>query len=127
MKGSLSHKPTFLRMRETFTLQELEIYRLTKFCFQAVMMDQAHYIEVMLPDESYSNKYLLYNKPTKILSPEYMWHKQLLNGHIFQDMLINGEMLVRVSKHPWTDLNQVFQRGLRQRQLQACSVFSSAA
>uniref|UniRef100_A0A8D2JS35 ABO glycosyltransferase n=1 Tax=Sciurus vulgaris TaxID=55149 RepID=A0A8D2JS35_SCIVU len=51
-----------------------EVYRLTKACHQAIMMDQANHIEAVWHDESHLNKYLLYHKPTKVLSPEYMCH-----------------------------------------------------
>ncbi|XP_040591464.1 histo-blood group ABO system transferase-like [Mesocricetus auratus] len=91
----------------------LEVHRLTKFCYQAMRMDQADRIHVVRHDESYLNKYLLYNKPTKVLSPEYMWNRKLLNTHSFQGVLANGEMLVKVSKYPWTDAKQDFQRDLR--------------
>ncbi|XP_075041802.1 histo-blood group ABO system transferase-like isoform X2 [Mixophyes fleayi] len=50
-----------------------EIYKLTNFCHNAMMADQAKNIEAIWHDESYLNKYLLYHKPTKILSPEYLW------------------------------------------------------
>ncbi|XP_006900689.1 PREDICTED: histo-blood group ABO system transferase 2-like [Elephantulus edwardii] len=56
----------------------LEVHRLTKACHQAMMADQANHIEAVWHDESHLNKYLLYHKPTKVLSPEYMWDEQLL-------------------------------------------------
>ncbi|XP_051018038.1 histo-blood group ABO system transferase-like [Acomys russatus] len=89
----------------------LEVYRLTNFCYQAAMMDQAHHIQVMWPEESYLNKYLLYNKPTKVLSPEYMWYKQLLDR--FQEMMINWNILVKISKHPWANANVAHGRTFR--------------
>lgn len=46
-----------------------------------MMIDQANHIEARCPDESYLNKYLLHLKPTKVLSPAYMWDKQLLTAH----------------------------------------------
>ncbi|XP_021563961.1 histo-blood group ABO system transferase, partial [Carlito syrichta] len=55
-----------------------EVTRLSKACHQAMMVDQANGIEAVWHDESHLNKYLLYHKPTKVLSPEYMWDKQLL-------------------------------------------------
>lgn len=78
----------------------LEVFRLTKFCYQAVMLDQAEDIQVTRPDESYLNKYLLYNKPTKVLSPEYMWSQQLQDN--FQEMFIERDILVRIHKHSRT-------------------------
>ncbi|KAM9226335.1 histo-blood group ABO system transferase-like [Dugong dugon] len=50
-----------------------EVYRLTKACHEAMMVDQANDIEAIWHEESHLNKYLLYYKPTKVLSPEYMW------------------------------------------------------
>ncbi|XP_012520155.1 PREDICTED: histo-blood group ABO system transferase isoform X1 [Propithecus coquereli] len=55
-----------------------EVQRLTKACHQAMMVDRANGIEAVWHDESHLNKYLLYHKPTKVLSPEYMWDQQLL-------------------------------------------------
>ncbi|KAM4020482.1 histo-blood group ABO system transferase-like isoform 1-T2 [Anomaloglossus baeobatrachus] len=50
-----------------------EVFKLTNFCHNAMMTDKANHIEAIWHDESYLNKYFLYHKPTKILSPEYLW------------------------------------------------------
>ncbi|XP_063792348.1 histo-blood group ABO system transferase-like isoform X2 [Pseudophryne corroboree] len=50
-----------------------DVYKLTNFCHDAMMMDRENHIEAIWHDESYLNKYFLYHKPTKILSPEYLW------------------------------------------------------
>ncbi|MEE6505343.1 hypothetical protein FKM82_005502 [Ascaphus truei] len=50
-----------------------EVYKLTNHCHQAMMTDKENNIEAIWHDESYLNKYFLYHKPTKILSPEYLW------------------------------------------------------
>ncbi|XP_063792336.1 histo-blood group ABO system transferase-like isoform X2 [Pseudophryne corroboree] len=50
-----------------------EVYKLTNFCHNATMTDKENHIEAIWHDESYLNKYFLYHKPTKILSPEYLW------------------------------------------------------
>ncbi|XP_077148535.1 histo-blood group ABO system transferase-like isoform X2 [Ranitomeya variabilis] len=50
-----------------------EIYKLTNFCHDAMMADKDKNIEAVWHDESYLNKYFLYHKPTKVLSPEYLW------------------------------------------------------
>ncbi|XP_058385092.1 histo-blood group ABO system transferase-like [Diceros bicornis minor] len=55
-----------------------EVYRLAKACHEAMMVDQHNHIEAVWHDESHLNKYLLYHKPSKVLSPEYMWNNQLL-------------------------------------------------
>ena len=57
-----------------------EVYRLAKACHEAMIVDQANHIEAMWNDESHLNKYLLYHKPTKIVSPEYMWTEQKSKG-----------------------------------------------
>ncbi|XP_050011134.1 histo-blood group ABO system transferase 1-like [Alexandromys fortis] len=56
----------------------VEVHRLTKACHQAMVEDKANGIEAVWHDESYLNKYLLYHKPTKVLSPEYVWDQKLL-------------------------------------------------
>ncbi|XP_059957912.1 histo-blood group ABO system transferase [Mesoplodon densirostris] len=55
-----------------------EVYQLTTACHQVMMADQANGIEAVWHDESHLNRYLLYHKPSKVLSPEYMWDEQLL-------------------------------------------------
>ncbi|XP_062938682.1 histo-blood group ABO system transferase-like [Cynocephalus volans] len=55
-----------------------EVQRLTRACHQAMMTDKASGVEAVWHDESHLNKYLLYHKPTKVLSPEYMWDERLL-------------------------------------------------
>uniref|UniRef100_A0A8C4N2E6 Uncharacterized protein n=1 Tax=Equus asinus TaxID=9793 RepID=A0A8C4N2E6_EQUAS len=55
-----------------------EVHRLTKACYQAMMVDKNSDIDAVWLEESHLNKYLLYHKPSKVLSPEYMWNKQLL-------------------------------------------------
>ncbi|XP_075704560.1 histo-blood group ABO system transferase-like isoform X2 [Rhinoderma darwinii] len=54
-----------------------EVYKLTDFCHNAMMTDKAKNIEAVWHDESYLNKYFLYHKPTRILSPEYLWDDDL--------------------------------------------------
>ena len=57
-----------------------EVYKPTKACHEMMVVDQANHIEAMRNDESHLNKYLLYHKPTKIISPEYMWTEQKSKG-----------------------------------------------
>uniref|UniRef100_F6RK40 ABO, alpha 1-3-N-acetylgalactosaminyltransferase and alpha 1-3-galactosyltransferase n=1 Tax=Equus caballus TaxID=9796 RepID=F6RK40_HORSE len=54
-----------------------EVHRLTKACHQAMMVDKDNRIEAVRREESHLNKYLLYHKPSKVLSPEYSWDKQM--------------------------------------------------
>ncbi|XP_038193992.2 histo-blood group ABO system transferase 1-like [Arvicola amphibius] len=56
----------------------VEVHHLTKACHQAMVEDKANGIEAVWHDESHLNKYLLYHKPTKVLSPEYVWDQRLL-------------------------------------------------
>ncbi|XP_056395465.1 histo-blood group ABO system transferase-like isoform X1 [Hyla sarda] len=51
-----------------------EVVRLTNYCHQAMMADKQKNMEALWHDESYLNKYFLLHKPTKILSPEYIWN-----------------------------------------------------
>nr|XP_009299694.1 globoside alpha-1,3-N-acetylgalactosaminyltransferase 1 [Danio rerio] len=50
-----------------------EIHRLTKTCREQLNADHENSIEAIWHEESHLNKYFLYNKPTKLLSPEYLW------------------------------------------------------
>ncbi|KAI5089625.1 globoside alpha-1,3-N-acetylgalactosaminyltransferase 1, partial [Silurus meridionalis] len=54
-----------------------KVYELAKTCRMQIEMDKDNQIEAVWQDESYLNKYFLYNKPTKVLSPEYMWHDEI--------------------------------------------------
>uniref|UniRef100_A0A452UVW2 Histo-blood group ABO system transferase n=1 Tax=Ursus maritimus TaxID=29073 RepID=A0A452UVW2_URSMA len=56
-----------------------EVARLTEACHRAIMVDQANHIEAIWHDESHLNKYFLYHKPSKVLSPEYLWYQQQMN------------------------------------------------
>ncbi|XP_050010867.1 histo-blood group ABO system transferase 2-like isoform X5 [Alexandromys fortis] len=68
----------FYYMGAFFGGSVLEVHRLTKACHQAMVEDKANGIEAIWHDERHLNKYLLYHKPTKVLSPEYMWDQKLL-------------------------------------------------
>ncbi|XP_012663653.1 histo-blood group ABO system transferase-like [Otolemur garnettii] len=55
-----------------------EVQRLTRACHQAMTADRAKGVEAVWHDESHLNWYLLHHKPTRVLSPEYLWDEQLL-------------------------------------------------
>ncbi|XP_065784192.1 histo-blood group ABO system transferase isoform X3 [Muntiacus reevesi] len=55
-----------------------EVYRLTTACHQAMTADRARGIEAVWHDESHLNRYLLSHKPSKVLSPEYLWDERML-------------------------------------------------
>ncbi|KAM9324718.1 histo-blood group ABO system transferase 2-like [Gastrophryne carolinensis] len=57
-----------------------EIYKLSMTCHNGIMRDKKHNIEAIWQEESHLNRYLVYNKPTKVLSPEYIWDSRLPNG-----------------------------------------------
>ncbi|KAI5630344.1 globoside alpha-1,3-N-acetylgalactosaminyltransferase 1 [Silurus asotus] len=50
-----------------------KVLRLVKTCRMQLDRDRANKIEAVWQEESHLNKYFLYNKPTKLLSPEYLW------------------------------------------------------
>ncbi|CAK7304450.1 Histo-blood group ABO system transferase [Vulpes lagopus] len=43
-----------------------------------MVVDQANGLKAVWHDESHLNRYLLDHKPTKVLSPEYLWDRQKL-------------------------------------------------
>uniref|UniRef100_A0A672MMY8 Globoside alpha-1,3-N-acetylgalactosaminyltransferase 1 (FORS blood group) n=1 Tax=Sinocyclocheilus grahami TaxID=75366 RepID=A0A672MMY8_SINGR len=50
-----------------------DVHHLTKTCREQLHIDAANSIEAAWQEESHLNKYFLLNKPSKLLSPEYMW------------------------------------------------------
>uniref|UniRef100_A0A8C1MD16 Globoside alpha-1,3-N-acetylgalactosaminyltransferase 1-like n=1 Tax=Cyprinus carpio TaxID=7962 RepID=A0A8C1MD16_CYPCA len=50
-----------------------DVHHLTKTCREQLNIDAANSIEAVWQEESHLNKYFLLNKPSKLLSPEYMW------------------------------------------------------
>uniref|UniRef100_A0A671KKQ7 Globoside alpha-1,3-N-acetylgalactosaminyltransferase 1, like 4 n=1 Tax=Sinocyclocheilus anshuiensis TaxID=1608454 RepID=A0A671KKQ7_9TELE len=50
-----------------------DVHHLTKTCREQMNIDIANSIEAIWHEESHLNKYFLYNKPSKLLSPEYLW------------------------------------------------------
>ncbi|KAL1269574.1 hypothetical protein QQF64_031863 [Cirrhinus molitorella] len=50
-----------------------DVHTLTKTCRKHLNIDAANSIEAVWQEESHLNKYFLLNKPSKLLSPEYMW------------------------------------------------------
>ncbi|XP_048043380.1 histo-blood group ABO system transferase 2-like [Megalobrama amblycephala] len=50
-----------------------DVHHLTKTCREQMNIDATNSIEAIWHEESHLNKYFLYNKPSKLLSPEYLW------------------------------------------------------
>uniref|UniRef100_A0A8C2JEJ9 Globoside alpha-1,3-N-acetylgalactosaminyltransferase 1-like n=1 Tax=Cyprinus carpio TaxID=7962 RepID=A0A8C2JEJ9_CYPCA len=50
-----------------------DVYKVAKTCREQLDIDAAKSIEAAWQEESHLNKYFLYNKPSKVLSPEYLW------------------------------------------------------
>lgn len=50
-----------------------DVLQLAKTCREQLEVDAAKSIEAVWQEESHLNKYFIYNKPSKVLSPEYLW------------------------------------------------------
>ncbi|XP_077309307.1 histo-blood group ABO system transferase 2-like isoform X2 [Lithobates pipiens] len=61
-----------------------EIYKLSTACHNGIKEDKKKNIEAVWQEESHLNRYLVYNKPTKVLSPEYIWDTNLPNGELIK-------------------------------------------
>uniref|UniRef100_A0ACB8F1S2 Uncharacterized protein n=1 Tax=Sphaerodactylus townsendi TaxID=933632 RepID=A0ACB8F1S2_9SAUR len=61
-----------------------EVYKLTKKCHEAIMVDKNKSVEAIWQEESHLNKYFVYHKPTKILSPEYLWFSERYTPHFLK-------------------------------------------
>ncbi|XP_075143681.1 histo-blood group ABO system transferase 2-like [Leptodactylus fuscus] len=61
-----------------------EIYKLSVACKNGIIEDKKKNIEALWHDESHLNRYLVDNKPTKVLSPEYLWAMDLPDGELIK-------------------------------------------
>ncbi|XP_016340565.1 globoside alpha-1,3-N-acetylgalactosaminyltransferase 1-like isoform X2 [Sinocyclocheilus anshuiensis] len=50
-----------------------DVHEVAKTCREQLDIDAAKSVEAAWQEESHLNKYFLYNKPSKVLSPEYLW------------------------------------------------------
>ncbi|XP_077097261.1 globoside alpha-1,3-N-acetylgalactosaminyltransferase 1-like isoform X1 [Siphateles boraxobius] len=50
-----------------------DVHEIAKTCREQLDIDASKSIEAAWQEESHLNKYFLYNKPSKVLSPEYLW------------------------------------------------------
>uniref|UniRef100_A0A8C4U2S1 Globoside alpha-1,3-N-acetylgalactosaminyltransferase 1 (FORS blood group) n=1 Tax=Falco tinnunculus TaxID=100819 RepID=A0A8C4U2S1_FALTI len=50
-----------------------KVYELTKTCHMTILMDKANGIMAAWQEESHLNRHFISHKPSKVLSPEYLW------------------------------------------------------
>ncbi|XP_027007023.1 globoside alpha-1,3-N-acetylgalactosaminyltransferase 1-like [Tachysurus fulvidraco] len=78
------------------------VHKLTKACRIQLDIDRANKIEAAWQEESHLNKYFLYNKPIKVLSPEYLWqdvHQKTSNMKVIRfSQVIKNYAEVRPNK-----------------------------
>nr|XP_034349283.1 globoside alpha-1,3-N-acetylgalactosaminyltransferase 1-like [Arvicanthis niloticus] len=49
------------------------VYEFTRACHMGILMDKANSIMAAWQEESHLNCYFIWHKPSKVLSPEYLW------------------------------------------------------
>lgn len=59
-----------------------EVQKLTAKCHRSIMLDKEKNLEAVWHDESHLNKYFLYHKPTKVLSPEYLFDNRIRTVYV---------------------------------------------
>ncbi|KAJ1173177.1 hypothetical protein NDU88_005018 [Pleurodeles waltl] len=87
----------FYYMGAFFAGTVVQIYRLTDTCHRAIMEDKSQGIEAVWHEESHLNRYLIQHKPTKVLSPEYVWDMNLPHG----DLLEKKRFVAVPKNHDW--------------------------
>ncbi|KAJ8363262.1 hypothetical protein SKAU_G00120930 [Synaphobranchus kaupii] len=63
----------FYYMAAVFGGRIEDVHKLTKTCREHLEEDKNNNLEAVWQEESHLNQYLVYQKPTKLLSPEYLW------------------------------------------------------
>ncbi|EAW88046.1 globoside alpha-1,3-N-acetylgalactosaminyltransferase 1 isoform 5 [Homo sapiens] len=53
--------------------QVARVYEFTRGCHMAILADKANGIMAAWREESHLNRHFISNKPSKVLSPEYLW------------------------------------------------------
>ncbi|KAG7460076.1 hypothetical protein MATL_G00217400 [Megalops atlanticus] len=87
----------FYYMAAVFGGSVKEVHALTKKCHEHLEVDKSKDLEAIWQEESHLNWYLLYNKPTKVLSPEYLWDDQ--KGGLPKDIKV--KRFSAVIKNKW--------------------------
>ncbi|XP_060107466.1 histo-blood group ABO system transferase 1-like isoform X1 [Heteronotia binoei] len=80
-----------------------EVYKLTKKCHEAIIADKRKWVEAIWQEESHLNKYFVYNKPTKLLSPEYLWFDEHYSPSFLRKMrfieIPKNRIVIRYKRH----------------------------
>ncbi|XP_054473512.1 globoside alpha-1,3-N-acetylgalactosaminyltransferase 1-like [Anoplopoma fimbria] len=66
-----------------------EMYKLARTCSLLILQDQANGVMARGLEESYLNRYLIDNRPTCVLSPEYSWWDSALAPDVHVQRLIS--------------------------------------
>lgn len=53
--------------------QVARVYEFTRACHMGILVDKANSIMAAWQEESHLNRYFIWHKPSKVLSPEYLW------------------------------------------------------
>ena len=52
------------------------VYEFTRACHMAILADKANSIMAAWQEESHLNRHFIWHKPSKVLSPEYLWDER---------------------------------------------------
>uniref|UniRef100_A0A8C2ZX17 Globoside alpha-1,3-N-acetylgalactosaminyltransferase 1-like n=1 Tax=Cyclopterus lumpus TaxID=8103 RepID=A0A8C2ZX17_CYCLU len=66
-----------------------EMFRLARACSLLILQDQANGVMARGLEESYLNRYLVNNRPTCVLSPEYSWWNSALAPDVHVQRLVS--------------------------------------
>uniref|UniRef100_A0A672FYT9 Alpha 1,3-galactosyltransferase 2 n=1 Tax=Salarias fasciatus TaxID=181472 RepID=A0A672FYT9_SALFA len=77
--GSRAHMDTgdFYYHAAVFGGSWRSVKALTESCYQGITEDKRNGVEARWHDESHLNKYFWLHKPSRVLSPEYCWDRQI--------------------------------------------------
>lgn len=66
-----------------------EMYKLSRACSLLILQDRANGVTARGLEESYLNRYLINNRPTCVLSPEYSWWDSALSADVPVQRLVS--------------------------------------